>query len=416
VRITSVHPSIPASKRCNEGALGQGVRDAMTTVRQIIAIAAIFRIALFVFAIYAPIANEDGVPVSPLSLQSGIDFFYFKTSAERLESGLGPIIAEYIAFYRAPFELHGYDEFGHIEGGLPITPLMMIATNYTEGNTLPLALVYLALSIIMAWLWLKWLHRRGVPPLWLLLFALIPNPLWFMLNISSDLPFAILASLFYIYYFAEEKSRWTAAVWLIALALIPLTRATGYSIILFLACDTLLFRSMPLPRKLAALTCCTVALVAFGILLYPNFIAVLRGNVGSDPFTYFGSTGADFVRGIYNSLPVWLDKTLSWLSLLGGKLLYFTGLRPSYGGTSLLIVLIRSAAGLVLLPGLIWVVLKGGNRDRLFIAAMLAPVLLGASQDRYNLPIQPLLFYFGWKAYEPIWRRLVPWDRPRAGA
>ena len=388
----------------------RGARElcgAMKTVKQIFAIAAIFRIALFIFAIYAPIANENGKPVSPVSLQSGIDFFYFKTSAERLKAGLGPIIAEYVEFYRAPFERHGYDALGHIEGGLPVTPLMMIAANYTEGNTLPLALVYLALSVIMAWLWLRWLHQRGVPPLWLLLFALIPNPLWFMLNISSDLPFAMLVSLFYIYYFAEEKGRATTAAWLIALALIPLTRATGYSIILFLTLDSLLFRSMPPSRKLAALAGCTVALAVFGVLLYPNFMAVLRGNVGANPFTYFGLISADFVDGIYHSLPAWLDKTLSWLSLFGGKLLYFTGLRPSYGDTSLWIVLIRSAAGLVLLPGIIWVAVRGENRDRLFIAAMLAPVLLGGTQDRYNLPIQPLLFYFGWKAYEPLWHRLA---------
>jgi len=70
----------------------------------------------------------------------------------------------------------------------------------------------------------------------------------------------------------------------------------------------------------------------------------------------------------------------------------------------------------VLLPGLIWVAWRGNNRDRLFIAALLMPILLGGTQDRYNLPIQPLLFYFGWKAYEPLWRRLVPWCRERLEA
>jgi hypothetical protein len=383
---------------------------------RIFAIAAAFRIAVFVFAIYVPVANEDGFQVSPLHLQSGLDFFFFQTSAERLKEGLGQTVAEYIAFYQAPFEEQGLGDLGHLEGGLPVTPLLLIALDYGEGNTLPLAIMYLVFSISLAWLWIWWLHGRGVPAFWLLLFALIPNPLWFMLNISSDLPFALLVALFYLFYFAENQRRWSVIVWLAPLALIAMTRATGYSVILFLTLHILLLQPMPTERKLAALAGCSVALAVFGMLLYPDFITVLRGNVGESAFTYFDLTSADYAQGIYASLPEWLNFPLSWLSLLGAKLLYFTGLRPSYGDTSIWMVLARSAAGLVLLPGLVWLAWRGSNRDRLFIAAMLAPVLLGGTQDRYNLPIQPLLFYFGWKAYEPFWRQMFRAGRTGAGA
>jgi len=102
-------------------------------------------------------------------------------------------------------------------------------------------------------------------------------------------------------------------------------------------------------------------------------------------------------------LPEWLDRALSWLTLAGAKLLYFVGLRPSYGQIAWWIVAIRAGAGLILLPGLIWVVIRGDTKHRLLISLFLLPFMIGPSQDRYNLAIQPLLFYFGYLAYRDVW-------------
>jgi hypothetical protein len=373
------------------------------------------RIVIFIFAIIHPISNQDGNGVSPILLQTGNDFSYFRLSADLIESGsLDVIFDKYVAFYSVPFETQGTSEFGHQEGGIPVFPLMLIVTNYAEGNTLPLALVFLALSVGTLFLWLKWLHEQGVAPFFLLGFALLPNPVWFMLNTSSDLPFTFMVAVFYLTYFRNNWSRLDVIIWVTAMVLLPLTRAAGYSIVLFVFLD-LLFRNYPARLKLTSLALTGVLVLLFGVVLYPDFITVVGQHGGGDSaYRYFNLTRLEYFGGLFDQLPVVLDKTLSWLFLLGAKLLYFVGLRPSYGDTSMWMVVVRGAAGLILLPGLVWLALKADNRNRLFMAAMVGPVMLGASQDRYNLPIMPILFFYGWLFVAPAWNRYFSQKAPAA--
>ncbi|MCH8830381.1 MAG: hypothetical protein IID45_12465, partial [Planctomycetes bacterium] len=128
----------------------------------------------------------------------------------------------------------------------------------------------------------------------------------------------------------------------------------------------------------------------------------------AEPAPYFGATQADYLAGVFNTLPGWLDRGLSIPSLMGAKVLYFAGLRPSYGETPTLIVLVRAAVGLILVPGVVYVIVRGDRAHRLLLAIYMLPVLLGASQDRYNLAMQPLLFYFGYRALDWFGAALLP--------
>ncbi len=96
---------------------------------------------------------------------------------------------------------------------------------------------------------------------------------------------------------------------------------------------------------------------------------------------YFGATQAEYLAGVFNTLPVWLDRVLSLLSLISAKILYFVGVRPSYGETPTLIVLARAAAGLIFLPGIIYALARGARAHRLLLVIYMLPVLLGASQE-----------------------------------
>ena len=131
----------------------------------------------------------------------------------------------------------------------------------------------------------------------------------------------------------------------------------------------------------------------------------MKRNVSGSPYTFFGMPLEAYSNGLFQNLPAWLDKLTSWCLLFGAKLLYFVGLRPSYAGVDWWVVALRGAAGLILLPGLLYAAFKAGNRHRIFFAIFLLPILIGGTQDRYNLPIQPLLFYFGYRAYEAAWCR-----------
>ena len=128
---------------------------------------------------------------------------------------------------------------------------------------------------------------------------------------------------------------------------------------------------------------------------------------GSVAIGYFGYLPRQYLEGLWPDLPVALNLGFSWFGLVAAKLLYLTGLRPSFGDTALPFVILRMLPGAIVLPGLIWSLLRAEWRERLFVVFFLAPIFLGVAQDRYLLPIQPVLFYYGICA----WREIVGYYR-----
>ena len=122
---------------------------------------------------------------------------------------------------------------------------------------------------------------------------------------------------------------------------------------------------------------------------------------------FFGVPTNDYYSGAFSSLPTWLNLFASWLALAAAKVLYLVGLRPSYGTTDSVYVLMRALPGIVFLPGLVQIALSRDRSLQLLIAVFLLPILLGPSQDRYTLPIQPLLFYFGLIFYRNAFNRII---------
>jgi hypothetical protein len=353
-----------------------------------IALAAAFRAGVFVFAILQPIPNENGRLVSPVLVSAGIDFGFYSRTRE--------------AFFR------GVWEYAKVPSA-PVLPILLEAFSYPRsysasgtvgpGNTLPLAVFFFVMGTGLSAFWIVWLGRRGVPTPWLVAFALLPNPLWLTLNISTDLPFAVLFGIFYWAYFGsgEAQKVWVALVFSV---LAILTRPNGIVLMVFLFAAFWLTATNVPPitrRVVSVIAAITVPLVLW--LYLPQLLAFSEEST-----KYFGFSQAEYLSGVFNTLPVWLDRGGSTLALLGAKLLYFTGLRPSYGDTAAWIVVARSAAGIILLPGILYMFVAGDRTHRLFIAIYMAPVLFGASQDRYNLAIQPLLFFFGYQAYAWVWR------------
>jgi len=374
---------------------------------------AIVRVGFFSATIIWPIPNEVSQPVSPL-FESGTDLHYYQNMAIRLaEIDVLTIFDQYRKFYgnlripdistigaHATLTEMRQQATGHLEylNVGPAFPLLLLVTNYGPGNTLPLAIFFLILSLIGGAVWLFWLRAAGVPLFWLILFGLLPGPLYFTISLGTDLPFLLAMGLFFCAYSGD---RWNPAnffVWFGAIFLMALMRPTGLSILAFVVADLCLQRNSPFAfgnRLMVGAVFFALFLVTLAYY-FPHGVHVIGGT---SQVPYFGITAGEFYGGLYPGLPDWLDKGVSLLLLIGAKILYFVGIRPSFGYTETWLVLIRSAPGLALLPGLVWGLFFSGWRVRLFLVLFLLPNMVGPAQDRYSLPIQPLLLFYCACAY-----------------
>ena len=180
-----------------------------------------------------------------------------------------------------------------------------------------------------------------------------------------------------------------------------LTRPNALSVVLFVVVELLLNWKASAGRlRLFALGLALLFCLAAAVFYLPYFLAFLDA---SSQITYLGIRQSDYLMGILPTLPAVINKPLSWIALAGIKTLYFCGLRPSYADTPLALVGARAVVGLILLPGLIYCLVAGERSMRLMIICFALPLFAGATQERYNLPFQPLLFYYGALFYNTLW-------------
>lgn len=358
------------------------------------------RALVFLYACIFIVTNEAGDRVSPLVVQSGMDFSFYVESSVALQGGITGLIEHFGAMIEQPIS-----RWGKFMISGPILPLVIAVFDYGPGNTLPLTISYLGLSIALGAVWLVWLHGRGLPRSWLLLFAVIPNPIWFMLNVSTDLLFAAVTAVFVYYYFSERdlSVRFRIGAMIAILAL--LIRPNAIALVAFVMIDFLIqeWGRLRGPHRYVFGAVTMIAMLAAVTFYFPYFLAFV---VGSNEIDYFGVPQHAYLDGLIPSLPAFLDIPLGVVTLAGAKCLYFAGLRPSYADVGLGLVVIRSAIGLVLLPGMFYALIKAPLSMRLFLAIYMAPIFLGAAQDRYNFPIQAILILYGAMAYRSAFNRL----------
>ena len=370
----------------------------------------VLRLGAAVGTAYRPIINEKGLPVSPLHVAPGSDLQFYLNSRDLYLSGaVISIVGDFARFYKA-----GKEPREGLIVSAPVLPLLLAAFDYRPGNTLPLTTVFVLLGIVLSAAWLRHFEIRGMPPLWLWAFPFLPHLIWYTINVGSDFLGALFFAGFYLSYFAAGPARRRLAWGLVFLILLLLTRPNGVSLLIFVVIDQLLLkRHLSSSHRNWLIGASLVVAAPFVVFYFPYLFAYVSGSLY---LPIFGIPTQQYLGGVFDDLPLWLNLLLSWLSLFGGKLLYLVGLRPSYADTSLPVVLARAAPGLIFLPGIIHIFVVGDRAHRLLTALFLLPIFLGTAQDRYILPIQPLLFLHGTMVYTGLWlalrRRL--W-RGRAG-
>lgn len=154
-------------------------------------VAVVARVAVFLYTAVSPLKNEGGALVSPTEMQRGIDIEFYLGSkayygqlADNLKRSYQGLLGD---GERSRFYLSG-----------PVFPLLLALFGYGQDETLPLAVFFLLMSCALAGGWLFWLRRQGFGPLWLFLFAMVPNAIWYTINISTDLPFALTFAAFFL--------------------------------------------------------------------------------------------------------------------------------------------------------------------------------------------------------------------------
>jgi hypothetical protein len=363
-------------------------RSTALSLWAVLGTAILSRVAVWFAAIVFPIPNELGIPISPVLATGAPDLMFYTVSRDAYLQILRSLFHDgFVSSSAAISGLH----YSFMSG--PVVPILMIVFDYDAHNPVPISMAYLAMGIAWGSLWVIWLLRRGVAVFLLMVFVLLPAPLWFMLNVGSDLPFALAVAGFYVAYFsAGGGSR--RRLWLLVLfaVLAVATRPNGISLVVFLAIVALFDAGVDSRIRWVTAMAAGAAALALAAIYQPHFWAYARL---SPERMFFGLPYYAYLDGLMPFLPNWLDRPLSWITLIGVKLLYLVGLRPSFGETPLVFVLVRASAWVVLLPGLVWWLVRGDWRQRLFLITFLAPIMIGIAQERYILPIMPVLFYYG---------------------
>ncbi|MBL41034.1 MAG: hypothetical protein CMM49_00070 [Rhodospirillaceae bacterium] len=357
----------------------------------IVIISVIARLIIWTLAIIYPIPNETGLLISPILPNSGIDLnFYldetikYKTYFFNIYNDLFSSSFNHIVYTSAFSDLP-------ISPG-PIFPLILIITDFIN-NPWICSFLYLIMSSYLIYISIKWLNKKNVHWFWLLSFGGLPVPFWYMLNISPDLIFSLIVTL-YMFVITEEKNTINKKLYflLILTFLSILLKPNGISLFVF-STYYILFNNY-FGRKVFLLTIFIfIVLSIVFIYFYGNYLITYL--LSNEYRTYFGYYQKDYFIGIYEFLPKILNQFFSIISLVIIKFIYFSGIRPTFGDTLTIFILIRSSAGLIILPGIIWLFIKANNNIRIFTIIYLLPIMLGLAQERYSLPIYPLLFYYG---------------------
>jgi hypothetical protein len=350
---------------------------------------------VFVGSLWVPVVNETGNRVSPATPQTSVDINFYRATAEILFDRPDEIFQLFLGAYSS--------EVTSPAVAPPLFPAMLRLFSYGPGNTWAMSVVFLLLGSAFVLIWMALLRRRGLPLVGLAIIAILPQTAWFTISVSSELPFALLIALFFYFYMDADRPR-NLVVWIVLLLMVT-ARTNSLSIVFFYICCLAFADDRPLRARFIETFFLGIAALLLCALYLPSLLGTVEGSF--DRFGHFGYPAGDYLGGLYSDLPAILDLPLSWAALFGAKTLYVVGLRPSFGGVDVLTLLVRSSPGLLLLPGLVFLMFYAPRRERFFVFLFLLPIYVGVTQERYLFPIVPLIAFYGLQAYASAWRRLA---------
>ena len=357
------------------------------------------RFAFLTYLLLFNLKNEFGEQISPLISQTMGDISFY---SKFVNSAWEPLIS--LIEIRSYANLNDWFEKGFYPG--PLFPWMLNISNYCGESPLALSIFFNSLGIANSVIWFYYLRKLNASSLEHILVIFYPNLLYFTGVISTDMLFCIFFSIFFFILTKDTNAiltNFTVAVFFIIVCIF--TRPN--SLILLPAIGYYLFDKRSYLTKaglsVAYLSLLLIAIIS-SIYYLPYFSAYKSASL---LISYWGITQKEFIAGIFEFLPYAFNLFLSWLILGFSKMIYLTGLRPSYSGVSNTIVFLRALGGIIILPGIFYMLFRGYKIDKLIFILFITPLFFGASQERYLLPICPILIFYGSRFYKEFFLKLL---------
>ena len=356
-------------------------------------VAVVSRVLLAALAVMFSIRAETGSLVSPLVEVKFGDYEFYSWF---IYDNFAALKKPFIFFYQG----------GSVDSWLaqhyapgPVFPWLLNILDYSK-QPIVMASVYLIASAFLIFGWVLYYRARGVS-LWGQL-ALIAYPLllWYSLAISTELPMSI--ALFIFFFGALATQRWPflgLACAFTGFVLMLLIRPNALSLFPVMLFVLFLNRKLISNWSASAIVILITLIVAYFCVYYASYFLMVKDSSVS-LISYWGLFPPQYSEGLFPNLPQLLDKIISNGALIGSKLLYASGLRPSYSDPPILMVLLRSISGIFIFPGIFYCLYRGSWLERALLFGFVLPLLITVAHERYLLPIAPLLLLYGgifWK-------------------
>ena len=358
-------------------------------------VAVLSRVLFAALAIMISLKTENGLIVSPfVEVQAGDYPFYWQNSVDSFATLKEPFL---FFFQGGSFE----DWFQTKLHPGPIFPWLLNVLNYPK-QPIYLASIYLMASSLLVFGWVLYYRAREVSLWGQLALIAYPLALWYSLALSTELPMSVALFIFFCGALATRQFPfWGISSVLTGFILMLMIRPN--SLCLFPAVLFVIFLNRDdMSRWLAVVifVLITIIFVYFVAYYAPYFHMMQEASRASINVTYWGLHTQQYSEGLFPNLPLLLDKVISNVALIASKVIYASGLRPSYSGTSTLLISFRLMAGVLVLPGIFYCIYRGSWLESILLFGFLFPLLITVGQERYLLPIAPLLLLYGgifWK-------------------
>lgn len=352
------------------------------------------RLSFFIFLLEADFINDFGERVSALTAQTQGDINFYLKFSDDAWGHLSSLAKIYT------FEELNIWVFQDFFPG-PLFPWILSLTDYHRGSSFILSFLFTCLGILCSIIWSLNLRKMNATLLEQILVIFYPNLIYYAALISTDMLFCLfISSIYYILLIIKKRNLTNFLIALIMILLCVLTRPN--SLVLFPVLGFYLWVSRKNFTKIS-FTFAYLSLFFLGLVstIYylPYFFAYKEASIH---ISYWGFTQQEYLNGVFDCLPKSINLFLSLILLGLSKLVYLTGLRPSYSGVEISIVVLRSIGGLLILPGIIYLFIRGNKIEKLFFILFCSPLLVGASQERYILPLSPILIFYGCRFFKEI--------------
>ena len=363
-------------------------------------IAVISRVAFAALAVMISLKTENGFLVSPfVEVRFGDYDFYSGHISENFASLKDPFL-----FFYLGGSVESWLERTLVPG--PIFPWLLHITLYPTQPVV-LASASLIASAFLVFGWVMYYRAKKVPIWGQLALIAFPLLLWYSVVVSTELPMSISLFIFFCGALATPKRPcWGSFCAFVGFILMLLIRPNALS--LFPAMLLVLFHNrdvIPKWYNAVLITLSTFSFLYCIVYYTPYFLMVQESSL---VLSYWGLFPQQYFDGLFPNLPRLFDQVISNGVLVVSKLIYASGLRPSYSDVPAILVFLRAIGGVLILPGIFYCFIRGSWFERVLLLGFLLPLLITVAQERYLLPIAPLLLLYGgifWKEFYQLTRK-----------